>query len=160
MIPSILLSLYVLLLCWAAFTDAVSLRIPNVIAGSVVAVAVLAGICGQQPPGWWLAHLGAGLAVLAAGMALFALGKIGGGDIKLLAGIATWHGFDQLPQLLLVIGIVGGVVTIAFLLMRYWGLGLALAACGIPCRSLESGKGVPYGIAIVAGSLLLIMGGR
>ena len=156
MIPSVLLPGYVLMLGCAAFVDTMSLRLPNALTLSVAVLALVSGLFPFQPLDWWGSHVGAGLIVLVAGMAMFAWGKIGGGDVKLMAAVGMWHGLAQLPALLATIGVMGGIVSVAFLLLRQYGFGLVLAAYNVNVQSLESGKGVPYGIAIVAGSLLLL----
>jgi prepilin peptidase CpaA len=146
---------YVLLLCCAALSDVMSLRIPNLLTGAIVVLAVVAGLFVVRDVDWWLSHIGAGVLVLVIGMALFATGKIGGGDIKMMAAVALWHGFDKLAPLMIIIGIIGGFVGIVFFALRHFGFGMMLAIHGVRLQSLES-KGVPYGVAIAAGSVMML----
>lgn len=99
------------------------------------------------------AHLGAGAAMLAAGVAMFALGWMGGGDAKLLAAGALWVGFDHLLEFTFYITTAGGLLTLGILLFRGtlphpWVIRQRWA------MHLHDPKtGVPYGIAIALAAL-------
>lgn len=148
-------AIFVGLLIIAAITDVLWLRIPNWISAGVVLVFLLAAMAEPRSAGWWGSHLGAGGLVFLVGMAIFALGKIGGGDVKLLTGAALWFGLAALPVLLLLIGLVGGVVSVVCLLLRGSGYGASLDYFGLHAVVLEKGQGVPYAVAIAAGCWLM-----
>ncbi len=57
-------------------------------------------------------HLLVGAAVLIAGMILFSLRYVGGGDAKLLASGALWMGYDQLLPYLAYVTIFGGALAL------------------------------------------------
>jgi prepilin peptidase CpaA len=148
-------AVFVGLLIAAAITDIVWLRIPNWISAGVVLFFVAAAVAEPRSLAWWGSHLGAGCIVLLVGIAVFAWGKIGGGDVKLLTGVALWFGLAELPALLLAIGVVGGVVSIACLILRGTGTGAMLEYLGMRAVALEKGQGVPYAVAIAAGCWLM-----
>jgi len=100
------------LLIWGAATD---LR-RRVIANELnLAIALLA------PIWWWVSGLslwpdvalqiGVALAVFTVFAGLFAMGMMGGGDVKLLGALALWLPWQAMMTLLLVMAIVGGAVT-------------------------------------------------
>ena len=148
-------AVFVGLLIAAAITDIVWLRIPNWISAGVVQFVLAAAVTEPRSLAWWGSHLGAGGLVLLVGMGVFAWGKIGGGDVKLLTGVALWFGLAPLPSLLLMIGVVGGVVSIACFILRGTGSGALLEYLGIRAVVLEKGQGVPYAVAIAAGCWLM-----
>src|SRR5690606_26546741 len=85
--------LFAALVVTAAARDALSFTIPNWISGGLVLLFFPAALAGGL--GWpaFGLHLGVGLAALVAGMAMFALRWMGGGDAKLLAAAALWLGW-------------------------------------------------------------------
>jgi prepilin peptidase CpaA len=140
------------LLATAVLTDLRALRIPNMIPLLLVGLfVVVAGVTEWAArPVNWPSHLLAGGIVFGAGLGLFAWGKIGGGDVKLLTAVALWHGLHLLPELLLLTALLGGVLGLAFLVLRKSGLATMLAASGVRSVVLEDGAGIPYAVAIVA----------
>lgn len=155
---AIILSLYVAPLAMAAGWDATSYRIPNWLTSAMALAFVPAALC--APVGVdWLGHVGAGALAFAVAAGCFALRALGGGDVKLIGATALWLGFGPLLDFALVMGIVGGVLTLAILAARHWfpmvqpmlPAGLAVS----PPRLLTAGQGVPYGIAIAAAGLLV-----
>ena len=97
----------------------------------------------------------AALIIFVVGVVLFALNMLGGGDAKLAPGAVLWAGYDGLFEFIIVMTLAGGVLAVVLLLGR-----LALRAAGAaPDRVpvvFQSGKPVPYGIAIAVGAILLI----
>lgn len=109
----VLLCALALLLLAAAATDIRSRIISNKLN---IAIALLA-------PLYWLASdiapwpdmalqiaLGAGMFGIFA--ILFALGLMGGGDVKLLAAVALWFPWQALMLLLVIMALLGGIVTL------------------------------------------------
>jgi prepilin peptidase CpaA len=137
----------------AAVTDVRERRIPNwtVLAclGLFVAWAFV------HPLSWDLWALGAGVLAFAVTFGLYSFGLVGAGDSKLFAAVALFAGIGQIIPLTLATAIIGGVVALA---------GFARA----PTRALvmlkmrgkgDFGRGVPYGVAIAAGTVLVIWAG-
>ena len=142
-------------MAFAAATDLLTMRIPNwvsvTLAVAFLMAAPLAGLSLYDI----LMHLAAGTVVLLAAIALYAVGGFGGGDGKLLAAAALWIGFEGLVTYLAFVSIAGGVLAVAILIYRRVP---AVEALPIPDWALKlhkQGTGIPYGIAIAAGALLV-----
>lgn len=85
-------------------------------------------------------QLGFALLVFAAFATLFALGMIGGGDVKLLGALALWFTPYAFMQLLVVMAMIGGLIAVGFVVRR------------VVFKPETPGK-LPYGVAITAGAL-------
>lgn len=100
------------LLTWAAVVDVRSRRIPNWLTFSLM----LAGL-GQSFT--WARTVSPGDACLGLltgfglTFALFALGAVGGGDVKLLAGIGAWLGPLPVLAVFAIEAIIGMVIVLA-----------------------------------------------
>lgn len=102
---------------------------------------------------WWAegAHLWPDVAlsvavtllVFALFFAAFAFGAMGGGDVKLIAALALWLPPGATLQLLFLMSLAGGIVTIATVAHH-----AARRAAGRP--------EIPYGVAISAAGLWMI----
>jgi prepilin peptidase CpaA len=143
------------LLAVAVASDVATLRIPNFVPLALALLFVPAALLSPRPVDW-VSHLAAAAISLVVGIGLFAWGKLGGGDVKLIAAVALWHGLQPLPALVLLIGIVGGIVAILCLLLRWAGLGRFLAARGADLVALRAGAEIPYAVAIAGASGLLL----
>jgi prepilin peptidase CpaA len=141
----------------AGITDLTSYRIPNWISlalvGAFLPAAGLALLAGAPLSALGL-HLAMGAAALFAGMAMFALNWIGGGDAKLFAAAALWLGWPAVVTYLAVTMLAGGALAMLLLALR--SSPLRPFASGGPAwigRLAEPGAAVPYGVAIAAGAL-------
>ena len=140
----ILLGLLAVLLVAASWGDLKTRTISN---GLNLAVALLA------IPFWWASGLalwpdvafqvGVAALVFAAFAGVFAMGAMGGGDVKLLGAIALWLPWPAVLTLLVIMSLAGGALTLAMLIRK------RLA------RS-EARLEIPYGVAIAFGGLWLI----
>ncbi len=149
-----LLFVFPFIMLYAAAMDVLTMRIANTISiGLVVAffiVAAIAGIPAQQ----MLVHVGVSLAVLLANMLLFQLRLVGGGDAKLLATAALWIGYEQLIPFVVYVTIFGGVLALLILAYRR----APASALPLPewaSRLHNPSEGMPYGVAITAGALIV-----
>ncbi len=99
----------------AAIWDVFSRKIPNflplIIAALYLLQAVVVGDWSALP---W--HLLCGAGVLVVGIVIFAMGWLGGGDVKLLAALALWAGPDHLTLLLLMTCLAGGALAAIYVL--------------------------------------------
>lgn len=140
---------------FAAAMDLFTLTIPNRI--SVVMVLVFFPAAALAGLGWVeiADHVGAGVMVLGVGVLLFAGGWFGGGDAKLLAAIALWIGFDHLFPYLLYVAIAGGFLAMMFEAARSVPLPRVLLGEQWAHRLHRPDSGIPYGIALAAGALLV-----
>ncbi|EKV28668.1 Type IV prepilin peptidase TadV/CpaA [Caenispirillum salinarum AK4] len=139
----------------AAIWDGMKYRIPNLLTVLLAASFVPAALLAPQPVDWaW--HLGAAALVFGGGAACFAMGWLGGGDVKLAAAVALWLG-PLTPVFLLAMAVAGGVVALVVLGVRRLVARLGGGrSTGAPLpRLLTAGEGVPYGLAIAAGGLVM-----
>ena len=142
----ILAGVLLALLAISAVTDWRWRTVPDLIPVSIFAIIVLAVIF---MPALQSDALSRGLALIVmvvTGTLLGATRILGGGDIKLLAALAPWHGLAGLPVALLSIAAAGGILALGFvvhaaLIGRGWRSGLK--------------SRVPYAIAILAGEAAL-----
>lgn len=139
------------LLLAAAITDVARLRIPNLIPLLLLAGFALSAAAGQVAAP--LGHLVALLVVLALLLPVFAFGMLGGGDVKLLAAAALWLGLADLPLLLILVGIAGGVFAALWLPLRS-ALARAVPADRLP-ESLRPRAALPYAVPIGIATLML-----
>ena len=147
------------LLIVAALKDVTTYTIPNWISLALIAGFFPAALAvGLTLPAIGL-HLGVGIAALVAGMVMFALGWIGGGDAKVFAAAALWLGWPATGPFLLVTAVAGGALAVTLLAMRsmllrrYVSAGPAWLS-----RLAEPGENVPYGLAICIGGLAAFPG--
>lgn len=152
------------LLVWAAMNDAHSMLIPNRISAAVVglwfpyvAAQLVAG--GAMHP-ILLAPLVA-LGVFAAGIVLFARGMMGGGDVKLLAGVTLWAGPELVVPFVLITLLAGGLIALALFaarLLRDLVLGPPAGAVTLRVPVVLSNalrSTIPFGVAIAVGGLFV-----
>ncbi|HVJ01304.1 MAG TPA: prepilin peptidase [Sphingomonas sp.] len=143
--PIFLLGALALLLVSAGIQDARTREIANWKNG---AIALLA-------PAWWWVNglalwpdIGMQIGVAAIVFALFvgayALGQMGGGDVKMIGALALWLPVQPLVWMLILMSLLGGALTLLMLVERR----LRRRATG----PIE----VPYGVAIALAALLIL----
>lgn len=141
-------ALLCILLVVAAAEDALRLRISNLTVLAVIASAVAAVIAVGPGLALW-ENLLVFAFVLAAGTPLFATGKVGGGDVKLLAAVGLWTDLERALMIIAAVFIAGGVLAAIILIPRFVRRQPKEAA-------RNSTKSVPYAVAIAIGALLVI----
>jgi|SRR6185312_3195471 len=144
------------LLAVAAACDLATFTIPNLLSLALAAAFAAFGLVAGLPPGDFAFHLLAGLVALVAGFALFAFGYIGGGDAKLFAAVALWLGLHDFLLYALASSVLGGMLTLALLMLRQWPLPAGLARFDWVIRLHEKSSGVPYGVALASGALVIL----
>jgi prepilin peptidase CpaA len=102
-----------------------------------------------------LSHVGAGAAVLAVAFGCFAMGWVGGGDAKVVSTVALWFGFAHLMNYLLYASVFGGALTLLLLQFRQWPLPYVLTGQAWLMKLHAKESGVPYGIALAIGALMI-----
>jgi prepilin peptidase CpaA len=149
------LMLFPALMAFAAasdlFTMTISNRVSLALVGGFLALALMTGM------GFYdiLSHLGAGALVLAVAFGCFAMGWVGGGDAKVAAGAALWFGFGHLMDYLLYASLFGGALTLLLLQFRQWPLPYLLADQAWLLKLHAKESGIPYGIALAIGALMI-----
>lgn len=139
-----LLALLACLLGAAAVTDIRSRIISNRLNLIIALLAPLYWIaCGI--PAWpdMALQLALGIGMFTLFAALFAMGMMGGGDVKLLAAVALWFPWQALMFLLLTMAVLGGLVTLITVVHHRL------------TRRLGQPE-VPYGVAISLAALWLV----
>ncbi|HUN97603.1 MAG TPA: prepilin peptidase, partial [Bradyrhizobium sp.] len=96
-----------------------------------------------------------GASVLAVAFVCFAMGWIGGGDAKVAAAAALWFGFGDLLSYLVYASLFGGALTLLVLLFRQWPLPYAFYGQTWLLRLHAKDSGIPYGIALALGALMI-----
>jgi prepilin peptidase CpaA len=135
--------------------DLVSYIIPNWISVAIVALFPLAALAAGLPLPVVGMHAAVGAGALAAGMIMFSLRWIGGGDAKLFAAAALWIGLGGALEFVLWTSLLGGALAMALMSMRSPLVRpLVLDRAGWLDRLAEPGGSAPYGVAIAAGALV------
>lgn len=142
------------LLIYAACSDIARMIIPNWVSIALFVafpIFALVGGLALSDIGW---HYLFGFGVLAAGFALFAMNIFGGGDAKLLAAAAIWTGPAAFLPFITWTLVAGGVMALVLVTARQF----VPQAEGYPRfvnHLLKKQNGIPYGVAIMVGGLLV-----
>ncbi|MCC5995795.1 MAG: prepilin peptidase [Oceanicaulis sp.] len=156
MIAQILILAFAGLMLAAAWSDAARFLIPNWIPGVLVVLWIPAAFAlGYGWSGAGLALL-TGFAVLALGMALWAPGWLGGGDVKLLAAGALWFGWPDAVAFLVWAMLAGGVLAVMLVLARRIAPAIPQMAGRLTGTALAPGAPAPYALGIAAGALIAL----
>lgn len=151
---TILIATFPILLAFGASTDFFTMTIPNRLTLGLFGAGVLA--LAVTAPGWaavgW--HVAAAIVVFAAGFALFAMGWMGGGDVKFASAIALWLGWEHLLEFALGFSIWGGVLTVLVLITDRLLAPVPTLRIGF-LADFPQHRHVPYGIALTAAGLQL-----
>ncbi|NML06061.1 prepilin peptidase [Sphingomonas sp. G-3-2-10] len=105
-------------------------------------------------PLWWWANglslwpdvgmqVGVALVVFAFFAGAFALGQMGGGDVKMIGALALWLPVQPLIWMLVLMSLLGGALTLVMLIEKW------LRKNGNPVE-------IPYGVAIAIATLIVI----
>lgn len=124
------------------------MRIPNWLNGVIAALFLPVGLA-LLPPEAVAWRYAAGFGVLALGFALFALGRMGGGDVKMLAACTPWVAPVHAPLVLqlLAVALIAGLALVM-------GARALLRGRETSWRSLRRGARFPMGVSIAAAMLV------
>lgn len=156
----------------AAVIDWRSRRIPNWLTFSLAASGFAAALLPGSDLSALQALIGFGVG-FAIPFCLFALGALGGGDVKLLAAVGAWVGGLIVLKIFLAAAVVGMVIVLAqsarqgrlgilfrnsaLLTMNIANLNAVgmqnLEETGKSCRSVD--RPLPYAVPVLAASLLV-----
>ena len=146
------------LMVYAAMTDLVDRRIANWISLALIGGYVLLALVNLTPPMVVAMHLGVALIAFVVGFICFAIGQMGGGDVKLIAASVLWFGPHMAAvEYVVSLSLSGVGVTLVFVLMRLDTAQFLMASNAItrPFAGRDpSGRDIPYGVAIAAGALM------
>lgn len=149
------LFLFPALIAFAAASDLLTMTISNRVSLLLLAGFVVLAAFSGMPIQSVALHAGAGLTVLVLAFGCFAMGWIGGGDAKIAAATALWFGFDHMLNYLLYASLFGGALTLMLLEFRQWPLPAMLGSQQWLQRLHERHGGIPYGIALAMGALMI-----
>mgnify|MGYP000057695242 CR=1 FL=1 len=155
MIRFLVLTIFPVLVTYAAVSDLRTRRIPNWLNLSLFLsffpVALLAGMP-LEMIGWSLVAFAV---TLAAGFALFAFNVIGGGDAKMIPAVAVWIGWGEpLVAFLYYTALIGGLMAVGVLLWRVISLEVGVWTSGSALKRIFNREmNFPYGVPIAAGAL-------
>jgi prepilin peptidase CpaA len=152
----------------AAIIDGYKLKVPNWITfPMIVSGWVISTISFGWPGlGWSLVGTFVGLALL---LPAYAVGGMGAGDVKLLAGVGAWVGGTVTLYAFCVSAIIGGVIAVAMVLYRqawhkhyaqFWNIWSEMLTIRDPeklstiaAERKSSMLLLPYGIPIAIGTI-------
>jgi len=141
------------LMAFAAFSDLLTFRIPNNVSVGLIVGYFVAAILFAFPPQTIGLDLLCALSVFALSAALFSFDLIGGGDAKLASASALWLGWSNLLTYGVVASIIGGVLTVMIVLLRFYDLPKFVLLIGVVGRLADKSNGVPYGVALALAGL-------
>ncbi|MCY2954635.1 MAG: A24 family peptidase [Planctomycetota bacterium] len=165
------------MLLWATIGDLRRRRIPNWLTLAIAATGLMQTLTSCATISPWQS-IGGLLVGLALTLALFALGALGGGDVKLLAAAGTWVGPLLVFQVFLAAALVGMLIVLIqslcqgrlrvllqntllliINLVHIRELGIEhTQATGQSCRSVD--KPLPYAVPVLIAlvAMLLVRG--
>jgi prepilin peptidase CpaA len=149
------LLLFPALMAFAAASDLFTMTISNRVSLALAAGFLILALMSGMELHELLSHVGAGAAVLAVAFVCFAMGWMGGGDAKVAAGVALWFGFGHLVDYLVCASLFGGALTLLLLQFRQWPLPSPLTGQAWLIRLHAKESGIPYGIALAIGALMI-----
>jgi prepilin peptidase CpaA len=154
LIKPLLICLFAALVVAAALKDLTTYNIPNWISATLAVLFIPAALAvGASPMQIGLA-LALGVGMLAAGVVMFMLRWLGGGDAKLMAAASVWIGLPGLAPFVLYTGLAGGALALMLLAARsVWLRPFVAAGPGWVGRLATPGAATPYGVAIALGAL-------
>ena len=136
-----LMALLAALMIAAAISDLRSRTISNglnaAIALSAIPFWMASGLA------WWPEvpiQFGAALAVFLVFVGMFAVGAMGGGDVKMIGGVMLWIPLPLFLPMLTVMAVAGGILS-------------AIMLVHIKMRPSDKPVEVPYGVAIAVAGL-------
>ncbi len=148
-----LLAALAIALIIAAFTDLKSRKIANWLNGTIALFAPVFWWASGMPlvpdgltffePTSIVVQLGLAVIVFLLLTILFAMRAMGGGDVKLLTALALWIAPVAYLQLLIMMALLGGVLTLGF---GFWHI----------MRRQRHKLTIPYGVAISLAGLWTI----
>jgi prepilin peptidase CpaA len=141
---ALLLGALALLLVSAGIQDARTREIANWKNAAILLLAPL----------WWWAsglslwpdiaiQIGVATIVFAFFFGAFAMGWMGGGDVKMIAALALWFPVQPLAWMLIVMSLLGGALTLLLVIER-------------AARKKTGALEIPYGVAIAIAALLTL----
>lgn len=144
-------------------TRLIANRLPAILLALAIPLHALEATAWPQAATAGLSALALAALVFILGYALWRLGGVGGGDVKLLVAATFLVGTGGFGTLLVGTALTGGLLALACLVVpaRLPLAGCHLAALTGPAMTAEDGalarSGIPYGVAIASGTAFAIV---
>jgi len=103
------------ILIWAAWIDGKELRVPNLITFPMVLSGLIYSTVGGDG---FLAGMAGMMMGLACLLPLYAVGGMGAGDVKLMAGMGAWLGWQITLEAFIVSVVVGAIMAVLMVLAK------------------------------------------
>ena len=142
----------------AAVSDLRHRIIPDAASLVILIAGAVALGCGSHTVQALLPPVLIAFAAFGAGTACFALGVLGGGDVKLLAAFGLWLTPSTATVFLSLMAVLGALLAIGVLVRRRLGFGVDLSDDGE--AAAEPSVTVPYGVAIAVSGLFILFGAQ
>lgn len=155
MIETVALVVFPALMVFSAFSDLFTMTIPNRVSAILVLVYFALALYLHIPWQTIGLHVSCGLATLVLTFIMFQFGWVGGGDAKLASATALWLGWEHLLDYGVIASVIGGVLTVVIVAMRFNELPPRVLAVKFIARLAEKTNGIPYGIALAIAGLLI-----
>jgi prepilin peptidase CpaA len=160
------------LLITAMVTDLRWRRLPNWLTGAVALLYVAFALV-LRSPAEWPGDLMVSALAFAVGFALFAGNMMGGGDVKLVAGLALFAGPERIADFVLITALAGGLLALGYLTVNRLTRG-GYALSGGPAVEPDAAAAeaaatdgaaardacaisLPYGVAIAIGGFAIVV---
>jgi prepilin peptidase CpaA len=143
----------------AVWTDITTRRIPNVLTGTLAVVAL--GSQSLQGAAAFASAVAILIGVLVLGSFAFSLHWLGGGDVKLAAGVGAAFGYPDVLLFLVYTSLCGGILAVGYMAFRgrlgeLFGNTVAVlrpfAYRGTVAVAPAQSTALPYACAIAAGA--------
>lgn len=155
MLAALVLTVFPVLMIYAALSDVMTMTIANWVSGALIVGFFV--VAAMTPMSWsaigW--NISCAIFVLAITFLCFARGWIGGGDAKLASATSLWIGWDNIDDYSVLFGLMGGLLTLVILMVRFSKLPSTLENRQWIVRLHNKANGVPYGLALAAAGLLV-----
>jgi prepilin peptidase CpaA len=157
-----------LLVAAAAINDLASRRIPNLLLLSGLIAALALHAVSPNPGMALLACLGGAVTGLLIFMPFYLVRGMAAGDVKMMATVGAFTGPAVALHIAILAWCAGGVMALAIIICRsrlklafanLWALmrPVMLRLPAAPLAARESAGSMPYGVAIAAGTIYVLM---
>lgn len=164
-------TLLLLMVTAAAINDLSSRRIPNLLLLAGMSGALVLHLLSPQPLRAALSWLGGAVTGLLIFLPFYLIRGMAAGDVKMMAAVGAFTGPAEALHIAILAWCAGGVMALAVLLakgrlrMALSNLGailrpalLRLRAPAIGTVERPSAGSIPYGVAIAAGTIAVLIG--
>ena len=155
----------VLLLLAVAWSDLATRTIPNRLSLAIAAIAIPGQIAGG--PAAFAVSAGSAALLFAALVVPFSFGVLGGGDVKLAPALALGFSPSGVWDFVVLTALAGGALGLAYIALSHLlppargriqaDAPLLQRVMAVERRRIRRRAGLPYGIAIAAGGVAMLV---